>query len=768
MGNVKKPDTKNNGPSKSIRSKKLSQEPSYGALPDIPDLLNEENKIPKNSQSDDENYVDISKLDTNKTNQYDVIPHELLNPKKTNQYDVIPHELLKSNEANQYDVIPHELLKSNEANQYDVVPANLFDKKPVPEETATTNAPSTPAGDPSPNEEVPVEAPTTPATKNDASPFKGYAPVGQKVGGANQGKEGGKDGVYTNGQETALIKQDFKDGELRAQKVIAEFICGQLLTQLYIQLDDNTNGTAFVDLIQPTEFRKGADRKKDLRGENTYLKSTFIPGYVNDLWKIAHQEDYKKKLDLAFNKIKDPNKKIAFIQNEYKKFRKFIRKLDTVKDKDLIQKLESPINIENKNEHFENLAQLHLLKMGSKKPGTAFEHAFGRESTAITAPSNFIIQHGLQREFANIAARRLLFGDYGIHAGNIGVTKDENGKYHLCSIDFGSSFNPDQFLSGTFNPNDLMKNLTRFYKNFFLDYTEALRKSPEMAAAFIQLDEIKRDEFRKMLEGPIKNMIAHYGLGDALKKFCKQVGFDLKKISLDDVHNEDDYKNIVAEKLIDHLAEKLEARKKLLVNFGKQLQENIQKQKKPDNAKATKVTPQPTTHIIPIVITGALSQFELSTNNPKSETYHVKSEVNPNASSKSLEIWAGLFSTHQASLLQFQAEAMKIAEKYKNQPYITLEIPDPNGKNKALCDAIVLAFAHLYKQEASQNLLVPDLYIRIKDANNPQANKEPPYQFISKMAAVKEHYKAFAKAIEAKSETLVTVTGPGTTSNSKK
>jgi hypothetical protein len=381
-----------------------------------------------------------------------------------------------------------------------------------------------------------------------------------KSGGVNRpGKDGGVyDHLGSDGMPTgkrSLFKQDTtKGGKIRIAKVLGEAIGGKILAAWF-----KVVGVPEQRFAQ-AKLAKGEGLENDKSGQNLYLQSVFIDNYKEDFWKHAYrqyyQEQYRAVIDshdadaianLRALAISNLNEELLQL-NEDNKDEAFLRKAAD---------LEARINnkIESYRQDSEVLiaeaAEMTVSRM--KRPSAVFikpGHAEVRRiiSKAITANKTTLV------EFAQITAARLLVGDFGVHNGNFGVLKDGT----LVCLDYGAAFcklNPEV------NPFTKTKTGTKFYKNHFLEYSDGVIKSPEMAMEFILVGRMSKDQINNLTKEALVELQEFADL-QALTKFAFRLGMKSKAVRT--MHSEES----AAAKIQAFMAERLLSRQRSMKNQG--------------------------------------------------------------------------------------------------------------------------------------------------------------------------------------------------------
>lgn len=425
---------------------------------------------------------------------------------------------------------------------------------------------------------------------NEQPPFPGFSDRATKQGGKNSpGPFGGRYKKYEiaeNGDkkltEMAMIKLDTTPKGSRTEKVIGEFVAGQLMNALMQGVENGSQRMAHVDLIQAHQKEPFT---KDPNGTSTYLKSTFIEGYKGDFWRYAYGEDRKRKYEKRF-KGKSNNdiakmavKKLSLYYKAQIKRLARAPQSDAGAKKDLaeINKKYQDLSVSNiKNELIKENGLSKLVKeivdskldaMGDKKPAVYSQlAAFGMSkelsqkiySEARDVPSDAIRNtKGFMKEFAEITVPRLLLSDFGVHCANFGYI-EINGELHLAAIDYGAAFSD---FKQDFSPYERPENLLKMYKNHLLDYTKDIYKSEDMAKQFIRVGQFDLSSLQNTLKDTVEKLKQFYGL-EPLKQFCKRIG--MAKVEIDQCKSEDQ----LGEKIMSYFSETLKARQQILLDVG--------------------------------------------------------------------------------------------------------------------------------------------------------------------------------------------------------
>jgi hypothetical protein len=380
-----------------------------------------------------------------------------------------------------------------------------------------------------------------------------------KTGGVNRpGKEGG---VYAHlgpdGKPTgkrSLFKQDTKGEKVRIAKVLGEAIGGKILAAWFKIVGVPKERFAEAKLAKVEGF------EEDKSGQNLYLQSVFIDNYKEDFWKHAYRQYYLEEYRAIVNShnadeiaqlrsLATSNLSAELLKlNEEKKDEAFLSKAAD---------LEARINnkIESYRQDDEALiadaAEITVSRM--KRPSAVFIKPGYAEvrriiSKAITANKTTLV------EFAQITAARLLVGDFGVHNGNFGVLKDGT----LVCLDYGAAFcklNPEV------NPFTKTKTGTKFYKNHFLEYSDGVIKSPEMAMEFILIGRMSKDQINRLTKESIDELQEFADL-EALKKFAFRLGMKSRTVRTMDTEES------AATKIQTFMAERLLNRQRSMKNQG--------------------------------------------------------------------------------------------------------------------------------------------------------------------------------------------------------
>jgi hypothetical protein len=420
--------------------------------------------------------------------------------------------------------------------------------------------------------------------------FPGFEPLGAKLGGANVG--GALTGRYkgeiiskSTGETEArvcLIKQDWANGKLRIEKILSEAIAGFLLYRIYHDvMKAPYDQFAEVRLIRDD----GKTGTPDQTGKHTYLMSIYIKNYVDDLWKYAFREYYKNKFrqqlsndSPVFGK-KDIERLREFYESEmracHRKGNKEKAAAYALKLKDIFKDSDSFNQYINRNktnaklmsELIDDMSEAKVNDM--KRPsGALFDIGHIRltkvgQKTRKVISQLILNNEQLRKDFAAMAAPRILLGDFGLHNGNFGVAMLD-GMPRLVSLDYGAAFlNP----IADVNPFDKSKTgitnvIDKFYKDHFLEYDKGIIASEYMAMAFINLGDMPNEQLKGYVEEVMRVELKNQVGVSPLKEFCERLKMD-KSI----YENIDEYAQLRAE-VERFLVERLNERKISLKKIG--------------------------------------------------------------------------------------------------------------------------------------------------------------------------------------------------------
>lgn len=424
--------------------------------------------------------------------------------------------------------------------------------------------------------------------------FPGYEDRATKTGGRNS--PGPHGGIYTKYVypedaarypiETVMIKLDTLDGKPRPEKVMGEYLAGQLLESMFKKLNIHDNQMAHVSLIQPGQHNND-DPTADPDGSNTYLKTVFIPGYQGDFWTRAYKDDYVVKLHDELSKMKSEDSKaqkcltefMSHYQEQYedarnlpdsdsqklKKIEALQKKMAALRENDALEIMKQNLK-QNTDAVLNDLGNQFVKAMGDKKPAFLAQlldrtplSGLASRVDARTVPSKSLRDLELLEDFANITAPRLLLSDMGVHCANFGIAKID-GKDRLAAIDYGAAFSN---FTENFDPFAQMEQLKIFYTNHLLDYESDIYTNEHMARMFIKLGRLDTDEtFSDSINNASDNLCQFYEL-EPLKKFCRE------RLKIDEVTlTAATTKDTLATAIKVHLTNTLQARQKIMHERG--------------------------------------------------------------------------------------------------------------------------------------------------------------------------------------------------------
>ena len=343
---------------------------------------------------------------------------------------------------------------------------------------------------------------------NISHPFgENWEYFGKKTGGVN--KPGAYGGVYKNTKtgEIALFKQDQKRRKIRVAKIIGEKVGGTILEAVMAHM--NVDPPVEVAKV---EWASVEGISEQPNGNNTYLKSTFIEGYQEDLWKDACRRDFKNQ---------------------------FIHKF--------IHSNPNQLNIDEAADEYAN----EKIKTIKKRPTcVAVTPNYGHTRQMN---SNAIQKLGLIEQLASTLACRLMVGDFGVHSGNYGLA-NKDSTVRLVAIDFGAAC---CHLKSETNLYTFTKTGTKFYKNHFLEWPGII-ESLEMAIAFIKAGKLPSDMLDKTIKESLSDLDKYFSDEDQ-RKFCQRLGMKPKQIK-----NQPNMKKLIE----DYMINQIKQRKKDLLKEG--------------------------------------------------------------------------------------------------------------------------------------------------------------------------------------------------------
>lgn len=465
-----------------------------------------------------------------------------------------------------------------------------------------------------------------------SSPFgKDWQRKSGKIGGANSA--GNVGGIYEKKGEDkailALYKQDIKKGKVRVAKLIGEGLAGSLMSKAA----QTVMGDEYQARIAQTELVQVRGQEKDKTGNSVYVKSTFIDGYQDDFWKVAYQERYR---DYYENKLANTQE-----------FESFERRIVDYRDKqsaalaaqmEQLRSEKSEFNIDLRNEKSANAREnikiqienidMKIAQLAKKASQLQTDFAAAKKaldgirsdervnknplidflverkmsvmqrpsgvtslssrkvvSEAILNPQNNTGSKQFLRDFTAPTAIRLWLADFGVHNANKGVAKIK-GEYRIVDIDFGAAFSGLKREVNPFSRTKTGIEVHKFYKNHFLEYDDAIIKSPEMAKAFIQVGKFKPEDIRQWVDASIAETLGDKFDKKALIKFAKRLGVKTKMLSKLNKENEAD----ILAYIKNYMNERLESRSQSLLRqgFGLLLENCYDKENKVINEKALK------------------------------------------------------------------------------------------------------------------------------------------------------------------------------------
>lgn len=294
-------------------------------------------------------------------------------------------------------------------------------------------------------------------------------------------------------------------------KVIGELLAAQMLNRIYPKMGVSRQLFADVRLIR----HNLADNQPDEKGEHTYVQSIYIKNYIDDLWKYAYRKD---------------------CINEY---------AHRTADKAVIAEM----------------VRVKIDQMERPSGAYVYVNVFSGPKARRVVSKTILENQQFMDDFADLAAARLLLGDYGLHNANFGVAKID-GHDRLVSLDYGAAF---LNLIGDLDPYDISKTgitgyIDSFYKHHFFEYDEKIIRSESMAAAFASLGNISDDTMNEYISKAVNTVATQFGCA-ALREFCK-------RINMPSAHFENLPLDFVINNIHVFLIERLNQRKLALKQIG--------------------------------------------------------------------------------------------------------------------------------------------------------------------------------------------------------
>lgn len=428
-------------------------------------------------------------------------------------------------------------------------------------------------------------------------PFPKLQRSGDKSGGANVGGE--NTGLYSGEMivnentleereefRSSLIKQDYKNGKLRINKIIGECVGGSILRRIYHDhLGAKYDQFAEVRLIRD-DSETATGENPDETGEHVYLQSIYIKNYKHDLWKYAYYKLYKdqniKKINedgfskSDFEKLgNELTHRILKLEAKYKKtgelgWRKSLeadaqyRLYQTLHEK-ITQSTPEELNayLNSNKGHGKKLAAI-LARVDADNMKRPSGVKIGIFEPKVRSVIDDLIKNNdqLLQDFATMAAPRLLIGDFGLHNGNFGLARID-GVVRLVSLDYGAAFlNPISNVNPYTTTHTGIEGPERLYKNHFLEFSKEVNASVYMAKTYIKLGQIKDEELRAYVAEIVNSQI-NENLGiNPLKEFCKRLKMDRELY--EDINDKGQVLTVIREFLITRLS----VRKKALQDIG--------------------------------------------------------------------------------------------------------------------------------------------------------------------------------------------------------
>lgn len=397
-----------------------------------------------------------------------------------------------------------------------------------------------------------------PISHEPVKPFPGLTCISKKTGGANVGDEytGVYKGIIDGKERLCLIKQDWLKNRLRIEKIISEALAGQMLNRIYPE-EMNVPRERFADvrlICDAIPHLNVNDAEK-----HTYIQSIYIKGYIDDLWKYAYRIKFRNEYFIkllsyphSFS-IKDKNLLLKYYLDS---INMLVAKLCSASDMNLpdnilkqlkeqlqvytegLRFVEKEINIDKwVSVHFIRLSQnekdIFIAEMAEariyemQRPSGAYLNVFSGPDARKVVSDTILENQQLIDDFSNLAAPRLLLGDFGLHNANFGVATID-GHDRLVSLDYGASF---LNLIGDLNPFITSKTgitgvIDSLYKNHFLEYDVRIIGSESMATALLKLGDMSDYNLNRYIRESVSSVTNNFGVS-ALQDFCKRINMQL-------------------------------------------------------------------------------------------------------------------------------------------------------------------------------------------------------------------------------------------------